>query len=180
MADDTEELSNPSNLLEFHAKTSLEDVVTTLTWSSFGSDTQTHPHGVLIAGTQDCRITFWNPDTMESNGGYLGSKEIDTEPINCISVNVFKPNLVVSGGSAVLLHNFARSFEEPDSFTPTQEAQERMKVVAVDWNNKIAHIFASATEDGAVTIWDVKNKKSIFKLYDPNIGMNAFNNETLE
>jgi WD40 repeat protein len=53
-------------------------------------------------------------------------------------------------------------------------------VVAVDWNNKIAHIFASATEDGAVAIWDVKNKKSIFKLYDPNIGLKAFNNETTE
>jgi len=154
--------------------------MTSLTWSKFGSDTQTHSHGIIITGTEDCKITFWSADGIKSNGGYLGSKEIDIEPINCLAVNVFKPNLVVSGGSVVLLHNFARSFDNPDSFTPTDEAQERVKVMAVDWNNKIAHIFASATEDGTVTIWDVKNKKPVLNLYDPNIGLKTFNSGTPE
>lgn len=173
-------MSSCFGTVDSYAKTCVDDVVTSLAWSSFGADTQTHPHGVLIAGTQACKLTFWSPDTIENNDGYLGSKEIDVESVNCLAVNVYKPNLVVSGGSAVLLHNFARSFESPDSFTPAQEPQDRMKVVAVDWNCKIAHIFASATEDGAVTIWDVKNKKSVFKLYDPSIGLKSFNSEATD
>ncbi len=112
-----------------------------------------------------------------TNLGCLGVKEIDTEPIKCIAVNNFKPNLVVTGGSLVLLHNFDKGFSEADTFTPTQEAQDPAPVVAVAWNYKVAHIFASAADNGVTTVWDVKSKKSIMSVTDGNFGLDSFSTE---
>ena len=75
------------------------------------------------------------------------------------------------------MHNFDKSFESPDSFTPTQDIQEQVSVTAVAWNCKIAHIFASAGNNGVTTVWDVKNKKSILTLSDPNFSLESFSTE---
>ena len=166
----------------------VEDTVTALAWSPFGSETEDKKFGVIIAGLKSGKISFWSPDAMlaqakgssESdllNLGCLGMKDVDSDPINCLAVNKFKPNLIVSGGSALLLHNFDKSFENADSFTPTQEPQDAGAITSVAWNYKIAHIFASAADTGMATVWDVKNKKSIMTLNDNNFGLETFSNE---
>jgi len=162
--------------------------VSAVAWSSLGTGTENYPNGIIITGNKNGKISFFSPDqiianyeknknTNISNIGLLGSKEIETDSINCLSVNKFKPNLIVSGGSSLLLHNFDKSFENCDSFTPALNMSNLERINSVSWNCKIAHIFAAGSDSGNATIWDVKNKKLVMTLTDPNFGMESFSSE---
>ena len=64
-----------------------------------------------------------------------------------------------------------------DGYTPVENMTESSPITAVGWNFKVPHIFASAAENGTTTVWDLKNKKSIMSLSDPNQNLAAFNTE---
>lgn len=104
----------------------------------------------------------------------------EQNPINCLSVNPHKRNLVVSGGSTVLIHNIDKDCKCIDSFAPAQVTADTSIVTSVGWNWKVAHIFASAADNGVATVWDLKNKKAIMNLADQNYSLDMFSADTLQ
>jgi len=39
----------------------------------------------------------------------------------------------------------------------------------VSWNKVVPHILASASHDGKIVVWDLKNSKAIFNFKDPEL-----------
>ena len=147
---------------------------------------------ILVTGFGSGKLAFWNPvemlkskdlsDDKLLNLGCLGVHQIDDQqqPIKCVAVNSYKPNLVVSGGSAVLIHNFEKGFKSIDTFSPAQSAAELSPTTAVGWNYRVPHIFASASENGTTTVWDLKNKKAIMNMADQNFNLDVFSTDALQ
>jgi protein transport protein SEC31 len=111
------------------------------------------------------------------NLGLLGTQKVSKQPIRCIASNFYKQSIVATGSHDVLLYNFSNGFKNVEEFVPAKDQVASSPITAVSWNNKVVHIFASASEEGTTTLWDLKNKKSIMTLTDPNQNLAAFNPE---
>lgn len=48
-------------------------------------------------------------------------------------------------------------------------------ITAVAWNKEVAHIMASASDNGLIALWDVKVNKSIFTFNDSPNGLSQKN-----
>lgn len=95
----------------------------------------------------------------------------ESQEFYCMEYNSFKSHLLATGGSDIYIVNFERSLEEPEVFSPYPPNADLLrgaKVTSICWNrNKgVQHILASAYDDGRVSIFDLKTKKSIFSLSD--------------
>ena len=95
----------------------------------------------------------------------------ESQEFYCMEYNAFKPHLLATGGSDIYIVNFERSLDEPEVFSPYPLGTDLLKgskVTSICWNkNKgVQHILASACDDGRVSIFDLKTKKSIFSLSD--------------
>lgn len=163
-------------------------MVDSMAWSPLGCDTEEKKLGVIITGLASGKIAFWNPLEMGktkekaedklANLGCLGIQTIeDIQKINCIAVNPFRPELFVSGGTSVLLHNIDKGFKIPDARLPSESIADTSPTTTIAWNFRVAHIFASAGESGTATVWDLKNKKCIMSISDPNYGLDSFSTE---
>ena len=42
-------------------------------------------------------------------------------------------------------------------------------MTSVSWNKVVPHILASASEDGTVVVWDLKNSQAIFNFKNPDL-----------
>jgi len=173
-------------------KGKIADQITSIAWAPYGIDTEERKLGIIITGLNSGSISFWNPNDMVKgkdlspdkllNLGNLGTHSIDAQhqPIKCLAVNPYKPNLVVSGGSAVLIHNMDKGFKTLESYSPSQTSTEFSFTTDVGWNYKVPHIFASASENGTTVVWDLKNKKSIMNLTDQNFNLDVFSTEAVQ
>lgn len=159
-----------------------------MAWSPYGCDTEDKKLGVLITGLGSGKLAYWSPSDMlraressELNLGCLGIQTVDEQlPIRCLAVNSYKPHLMVSGGSTVLVHNFDKGFKTAEFFSPSQTSTDVSPTTAVGWNNKVPHIFASASENGVAIVWDLKNKKAIMTLSDQNFNLDSLSTEVLQ
>ena len=46
---------------------------------------------------------------------------------------------------------------------------ENSFITSVCWNKEVPHILASASNNGLVALWDIKNEKSIFQFKDSGL-----------
>lgn len=95
----------------------------------------------------------------------------DSQEFYCMEYNAFKPHLLATGGSDIYIVNFEQSLDEPEVFSPYPPDSNLLKgskVTSICWNkNKgVQHILAAACDDGRISIFDLKTKKSIFSLSD--------------
>lgn len=90
--------------------------------------------------------------------------------MNAIEFNPNLQNLIVSGGTEVLIQDIQHSIEEPNVFTPGEpNYHEQAIVTSISWNKTVPYILASAANNGSIVVWDLKNTKAIFNLKDPNL-----------
>lgn len=189
VADESPDMGKCGQTLELLFKTKVSHKVTSLAWSPHGADAEDKKLGVLIGGLDCGNLVFWSPIESPKNMGEeslnnyrcLLNKDIgEQSPITCLAVNPHKRNLVVSGGSTVLIHNVDRACSNIDSFAPAQVTADTSTVTSVGWNWKVAHIFASAADNGVATVWDLKNKKAIMNLADQNYSLDMFSADSLQ
>lgn len=61
----------------------------------------------------------------------------------------------------------ARDITSPDILKPSSKnPHEGSYITSVTWNKEVAHILASAGNDGLIALYDIKNNKSIFSFKD--------------
>lgn len=111
-------------------------------------------------------------ESSEDHAAILSSFTLyESQEFYCMEYNRFRPSLLATGGSDVYVVNFEQSLEEPEVFSPYPANNSPLngaKVTSIGWNkNKgVQHILASAAENGKISIFDLKLKKSIFTLSD--------------
>ena len=87
-------------------------------------------------------------------------------PINGLHFNPHKESshLLASGGSdcEVYVTSIERP-EQPNVFVPApppNNAKHSAEITKVAWNTQVAHILASASQNGSCFIWDLRQKRA--------------------
>jgi protein transport protein SEC31 len=71
-------------------------------------------------------------------------------------------NLLASGGSEVIIQDITNP-KKPTKFKPGEpNFHEGQRITSTSWNRVVPHILASASEDGKIVVWDLKQSKSLF------------------
>lgn len=94
-----------------------------------------------------------------------------TGPISAIQFNPFRPNILASAGAKgeLYIHDLD---DQSKSFRLGKAGANPDEYTSLDWNKKVAHILATGSSGGFVTVWDVKGKKE-------NLTLNNFGRKTV-
>uniref|UniRef100_A0AAR2M0B0 Protein transport protein Sec31A n=1 Tax=Pygocentrus nattereri TaxID=42514 RepID=A0AAR2M0B0_PYGNA len=138
-----------------------------LVWGPHGSDEQGLPSGVLIAGGETGNIILYDPSKIIAGDSdvVIAQSDKHTGPVQSLSVNLFQPNLVASGGNESEIYIWdLNSFGPP--MVPGPKSQPVEDISCVAWNGQVQHILASASPSGRASIWDLRKNDLIIKVSD--------------
>lgn len=109
--------------------------------------------------------------TLCSDGAEIEQIEKHTGPIQAIQFNPFRPNILASAGAKgeLFIHDID---DESKSFRLGKAGANPDEYTTLDWNKKVAHILATGSSGGFVTVWDVKLKKE-------NLTLNNYGRKTV-
>ena len=132
--------------------------------------------GIIAGGMEDGAITLWSASKIldaDSQQNQLGRGCISAAqihqgtPVHTLEFNPHKKNLLASGGSEVLIQDISQ-LKRPTKFKPGEpNFHEGHRITSISWNRVVSHILASASEDGKIVVWDLKQSKSIFQFTEP-------------
>jgi protein transport protein SEC31 len=132
----------------------------------------------------DGSFRLWNPaemistyrpdflpsfDALDAQSSIVYEEEAEEGgfPTMCCEWNSLKNNFLAFGGTDVLLLNVGKNPSEPELIKPGKKNPHvNSYVTSVSWNREVAHILASASENGLVALWDIKTNNSIFQFKD--------------
>jgi WD40 repeat protein len=93
--------------------------------------------------------------------------------VRTLEFNPHKKNLLASGGSEVLIQDISQ-LKKPTKFKPGEpNFHEGHRITSISWNRVVSHILASASENGKIVVWDLKQSKSIFQFSEPKSVVNS-------
>lgn len=133
-----------------------------------------YTHGLIAGGMADGYIHVWdasklaNPSegTTEVEDALLASVEQHTGAVSALHFNPHteSSHLLASGGSdAEVFVTSLEHPEEPSVFVPApppNNAKHTADITKVAWNTQVAHILASAAQNGSCFIWDLRQKRA--------------------
>jgi len=139
--------------------------------------------GIIAGGMQNGTVTIWDVNSIvkvksdKLGHGCVSSEKIhDGVSVNAIEFNPGKPHLLASGGKEVFIQDLSKSIQTPNVFTPGEpNYHEGQIVTSISWNRVVPYILASASNDGTVVVWDLKNSKAIFNFKDPELVQYDYN-----
>uniref|UniRef100_A0A0G4FAE8 Sec16 Sec23-binding domain-containing protein n=1 Tax=Chromera velia CCMP2878 TaxID=1169474 RepID=A0A0G4FAE8_9ALVE len=146
-----------------------------MTWGALGMPTISQT-GILAGGLEGGLVKLWNADTLMSgnqNAAVLWSSSVHSGSTTCIEFNPFAgwAHLLATGGSdsEVKIINCEHT-SSPEVAPPCADAihKEGSEISCLQWNRKVPHILATASNWGVVGVWDLKAKKSVISFKDPN------------
>eukprot|EP00591_Stephanopyxis_turris_P009575 CAMPEP_0195525504 /NCGR_PEP_ID=MMETSP0794_2-20130614/25990_1 /TAXON_ID=515487 /ORGANISM="Stephanopyxis turris, Strain CCMP 815" /LENGTH=1054 /DNA_ID=CAMNT_0040655983 /DNA_START=104 /DNA_END=3268 /DNA_ORIENTATION=+ len=138
-------------------------------WTHYSPQNQ-YGMGLIAGGMVDGTVQIWNPASILAGGNGK------VEPITTVKEHsggavtsvAFNPHLnsdmqqlLATGGSngEVLITSLERP-ENPDVFPPSpDQSKQSAEITNMAWNSQVPHILASATGNGTVQIWDLRQKK---------------------
>ena len=154
--------------LKLLTKISISKPFTAIEWTPFGSDKEEHFLGFLIGGHQDGSISLWdmaeifnniNGKNLSQDFGCIVSSQLFEDQVNSLAINE-PPNLIAVGTTQVnaifINENFEMSVKKK-----CEPPQKGGSFVSLNWNDRVNHILASATDTGNVYIYDMQ-KQSLF------------------
>jgi protein transport protein SEC31 len=96
-------------------------------------------------------LTFYSDAQIEQLDKHTGA-------IQTIQFNPFRSNILASAGAngELFVHDLD---DESKSFRLGKAGANPDEYTTLDWNKKVAHILATGSSGGFVTVWDVKGKK---------------------
>jgi len=64
--------------------------------------------------------------------------------------------------------DISQNLRKPMKFKPGEpNLHEGSKITSISWNLQVPHILASASENGRIVVWDLKQSKSLFRFTEP-------------
>jgi protein transport protein SEC31 len=130
---------------------------------------QYFPYGLIAGGMVDGNIHVWDAAKLangEADASLLASVEQHQGAVSGLHFNPHKESshLLASGGSDAEV--YVTSLERPDQPSvfipapPPNNAKHTADITKVAWNTQVAHILASAAQNGSCYIWDLRQKKA--------------------
>ena len=149
-----------------------------ISWADIGPAC---PSGVIAGGLSNGTLCLWDvnrllsashssPSHSRTGSSMLFSQHLHGDrPVSCLEFNPQKSTLLATGGGdgTVQVVSIERP-NQPDVFRGvTTSKHANSEVLSVAWNRKVQHILASASNQGLLVVWDLKNKKEVVTIKDP-------------
>ncbi|KAH8730519.1 hypothetical protein GQ44DRAFT_700443 [Phaeosphaeriaceae sp. PMI808] len=132
-----------------------------------------YPRGIIAGALDSGALVLWDAEKLQAGASDAQIQQIDkhTGPIQAIQFNPFRPNILASAGAKgeLFVHDLD---DESKSFRLGKAGANPDEYTTLDWNKKVAHILATGSSGGFVTVWDVKGKKE-------NLTLNHFGRKTV-
>ncbi|KAF2741082.1 hypothetical protein EJ04DRAFT_454513 [Polyplosphaeria fusca] len=128
-----------------------------IAWSQ---PSEEHPLGIIAGALDSGALVLWDAEKLRAGASDAQFEQIDkhTGPIQAIQFNPFRPHILASAGAKGEL--YIHDLEDQDkSFRLGKAGANPDEYTALDWNKKVAHILATGSSGGFVTVWDVRQKK---------------------
>jgi protein transport protein SEC31 len=150
-------------------------------WTPYGGADNGHSTGLVGGGMSDGTVQIWDPSNVVLDSSSLSSDAAgaNLDPIavvpkrpngDAVTALQFCPHLNseeskflatgLSSGEFVVLS--LENPSQPTVFFSSFESGESTKgapITNISWNSSVSHIVASATADGFVTVWDLRQRK---------------------
>lgn len=139
-----------------------------LLWSDCGMDTNDHPNGLILGGTDAGELCVLNAASILSGDKAKSTVHTFKEhsgAINTLDINTFQSNIVVSGGpdSEILIWDL----KNPGTpLNPGPKSAPPDQISCLAWNKQVQHILASSSPTGRVVVWDLRKSEPIIKVGD--------------
>ncbi|KAF1977851.1 WD40 repeat-like protein [Bimuria novae-zelandiae CBS 107.79] len=141
-----------------------------IAWSQ---PSESHPRGVIAGALDSGALVLWDAEKLQNGESDALIEQIDkhTGPISALQFNPFRPNILASAGAKgeLFVHDLD---DQSKSFRLGKAGANPDEYTSLDWNKKVAHILATGSSGGFVTVWDVKGKKE-------NLTLNNFGRKTV-
>ncbi|TKA32757.1 hypothetical protein B0A50_00982 [Salinomyces thailandicus] len=126
-----------------------------------------HPLGVIAGALDNGSVEVWDADKLRKGGdGALVSRTSKhSGAVKALQWNPYRHNLLASVGAKGEIYIYdLNNMSNP--FRLGASAARADDIECLDWNKqeKTAHILATGSSGGFVTVWDVKQKKDILTL----------------
>jgi len=132
-----------------------------------------YPRGIIAGALDSGALVLWDAAKLHTSSGDAQIAQIakHTGPVKAIQFNPFRPNILASAGAKgeLFVHDLD---DDAKSFRLGKAGASPDEYTALDWNKKVAHILATGSSGGFVTVWDVKGKKE-------NLTLNHFGRKTV-
>ncbi|KAH7090337.1 hypothetical protein FB567DRAFT_626334 [Paraphoma chrysanthemicola] len=152
------------------ATVSVESRFNDIAWSQ---PSEEHPRGIVAGALDSGALIIWDAEKLRTGASDAQIQQIDkhTGPIQALQFNPFRPNILASAGAKgeLFVHDLD---DESKSFRLGKAGANPDEYTTLDWNKKVAHILATGSSGGFVTVWDVKGKKE-------NLTLNHFGRKTV-
>ncbi|XP_073686381.1 protein transport protein Sec31A isoform X5 [Garra rufa] len=138
-----------------------------LVWGPQGTEDQSLPSGILIAGGENGNIILYDASKIIAGDSevIISQSEKHTGPVRALDVNSFQANLVASGGNESEIYIWdLNNLSSP--MTPGPKTQPLEDISCVAWNKQVQHILASASPSGKASVWDLRKNDLIIKVSD--------------
>ncbi|KAF1851864.1 uncharacterized protein K460DRAFT_362627 [Cucurbitaria berberidis CBS 394.84] len=152
------------------ASVNVESRFNDIAWSQ---PSEQYPRGIIAGALDSGALVLWDADKLHTGASDAQIEQISkhTGPIQAIQFNPFRPYILASAGAKgeLFIHDLD---DESKSFRLGKAGANPDEYTTLDWNKKVAHILATGSSGGFVTVWDVKGKKE-------NLTLNHFGRKTV-
>ncbi|KAF2190782.1 WD40 repeat-like protein [Zopfia rhizophila CBS 207.26] len=128
-----------------------------IAWSQ---PSEQHPKGIIAGALDSGALVLWDAEKLRAGASDALIEQIDkhTGPIQAIQFNPFRPHILASAGAKgeLYVHDLD---DQSKSFRLGKAGANPDEYTTLDWNKKVAHILATGSSGGFVTVWDVRGKK---------------------
>jgi protein transport protein SEC31 len=166
------DLAAPSPELQVLGQVPIDDRVERLSWGTKGVADGQFPAGLLAGGMVDGTVAVWNPATIM--GGGAGSPVVMQDrrhagPVRGCQFNPYSSHLLATGSTKAELAIWdLTNPAQPSVLKPEARSRQTDDISHLAWNCKFQHILATTASDGVTVVWDLKVKRPVIAISDPN------------
>ena len=167
--------TNSKEPLNILTKIPISKIFTSIEWTSLGKDTDEHSLGFIIGGHEDGSVSLWDMTEILNNSnkpsqtqdlGCIFQKKLFEDSVNALACNE-KPNLFAVGTTQVNVVSIDKNFQLSTAMS-CPPPQKGGIFTSLNWNDKVNHILASATDNGSVYIYDMRKQSLFLEILEPS------------
>ncbi|KAJ2715531.1 protein transport protein S31 [Coemansia spiralis] len=121
--------------------------------------------GLLAGGLENGDVAFWDPAKVLAGDGdaLVHASSAHTGAVCGLEFNPQQANLVASGATngEVFIWDIVSEFK---SHAAGARSQRMDSVTDLAWNNQVQHILVTASNTGALVVWDLRQHREIMAL----------------